>query len=182
VNAPFIYHMKPLDMRGDFLMPLNSLAKEHPDLFNSGIQKYLGREALIKEKIFPLGCLWNDVLHFAPIHPAIIFRTLEQLGANPKKSILWFKIPIGKIALTPTVYFESDPSDESGAYYFTEKNYSLFLPDKYKEELAIPNKAIDYYRRQVHLNKKILLFNGIKHILVKGRVDISDVEIISWGD
>lgn len=92
-SSQYLYHMKPLDMRGTSLMPLSSLKIEYPKLFEEAARKYIGREVIMNEKVFPLNCFWNDVIHFSPIHPSVIFNALEQLGGNPKKLLLWFKIP-----------------------------------------------------------------------------------------
>ena len=61
----YLYHKVPEDIKGNFLMPLNSLKKKYPSIYNKKVKKYEGRETLFNLKFPILNCLWNDqiILH-----------------------------------------------------------------------------------------------------------------------
>jgi hypothetical protein len=77
----YVYHRVPPDLRGTVLYPLNRLADVHPDLYEELQQNYATRRDIAALRIPPLGnCLWNDVLHFSPVHPARIQAALADAG------------------------------------------------------------------------------------------------------
>ena len=67
----FVYHMVPTEMIGEKLIPLNSLGKVHPSLYEKYTEKYYDhpeRSALLKKQVPKLDCLRNDILGEWLIH------------------------------------------------------------------------------------------------------------------
>ncbi len=79
----YVYHMVPEELKGEYLIPLNELKRVYPNLYREYIQKYKDhtqRENLLTRKIPKLECLWNDVVHFLPLHPYEIYKVLLEIG------------------------------------------------------------------------------------------------------
>ena len=86
----FVYHMVPAEMIGEKLIPLNSLGKVHPHLYEKYAEQYFDhpeRSKLLKKQVPKLDCLWNDVLHFLPLHPHHVYKALKGLGINAKAEL-----------------------------------------------------------------------------------------------
>lgn len=49
-----LFHLIPIDVRGDQLLPLKEFRSVHPDLFERHAAKHQGREWVIDEPIPPL--------------------------------------------------------------------------------------------------------------------------------
>ena len=75
-----LYHLLPEPLVGEALLPLNRLAEAHPEIAARHRAKYAGREALLRRPVPPLGCLWGDVLHLSPVHPARVREALLAVG------------------------------------------------------------------------------------------------------
>lgn len=89
-----LYHMKPFDMRGDVLYPLNAMKDIYPDIYEKQIAKYddhPSRKKLPLRRIPKLDCLWNDVIQCAPVHPHLIYPDpYEELTAVPPDALAWY--------------------------------------------------------------------------------------------
>lgn len=87
---PFtLYHRAVRDVRGDSLQPLNVLRELHPDVYAREAAKYVGREALMQERVERLDCLWNDVLFFSPVHPGPLLDAVRAIGREVSPVRFW---------------------------------------------------------------------------------------------
>jgi len=167
--GPFIYHKVPDDMQGDVLYPLNELKDRLPETYAIQVAKYKDREWLLQREILPLSCLWNDVLHFTPVHPRLIYTSLRQAG---------FKYP-------STRFFEFDYTrwdpDGCAIMFFSggeDRSYHLGRPCDFTNIDMLPSETEAYYRECYSQKANPLLFSGIPHVLYKGSVDIKNCTVI----
>lgn len=86
-----IYHRIPEQLIGSTLRPLNLLREGAPDLHARYLQKYEGRESALRQRIPGLDCLWNDVIHFSPVHPFKIVEALVE-AELPHQPSRWFEV------------------------------------------------------------------------------------------
>ncbi len=127
----YIYHMVPNDMKGSKLIPLNSLKEKHPNLYHRYTQKYLDhpeRAKLLKRHILELDCLWNDVLHFLPLHPYHVYEAITRLGVKTKENQQFFKIPIDRLK-----------NNKSAIYFYSKKKYRGPAANIEKDEIKLLN-------------------------------------------
>ena len=89
----YLYHRVPDDMKGSILYPLNQLRNVYPSLYAAKAASYKNREAVMQARIPILDCLWNDVIHFSPVHPSKIQRSRAEAGF-PRKPRRYFEIEI----------------------------------------------------------------------------------------
>ena len=80
----YIYHFKRKSIKGSELIPLNVQKKLLPEVYNEHVKKYKNREHLLEKRIPILDCLWNDVLHFSPINPQLIWDVFKREGLVPE--------------------------------------------------------------------------------------------------
>ncbi|UPT74966.1 MAG: HAMP domain-containing histidine kinase [Elusimicrobiota bacterium] len=71
-----LYHYVPDELVGETLYPLTRLADLHPRVAAEHALKYSGREHLMQVRLPILDCLWNDVLHLAPLFNVSLNGTL----------------------------------------------------------------------------------------------------------
>jgi hypothetical protein len=166
----YLYHRVPKEMRGNILYPLNMLKTEKPEVYKLGVEKYNGREDILSEKIEPLNCLWNDVIHLTAVHPREIKEALSQAG-----KVLEFDFyEIDPYLLDPsntTVYLYNKRKGE-------EKEFEVYDPHNITRYSSLPQRTKDYYIETILNNKDPLLFHIIPHILYKGSIDITAANII----
>ena len=174
----YIYHRVPDDLTGYVLYPLNQLKSVYPSLYTTKVASYQNREAVMQARLPFLNCLWNDVLHFSPVHPSKVQEALAEAGFGRK----------------PRRYFEVDPIEKG----FNATNAVVFLHQRVRLEkfrlaeedfrrftLAeisslgeIPEATLAYYREMFERGKRPLVYLYVPHILYQGKLDISDVNII----
>jgi len=172
----FIYHRVVENMQGTVLYPLNRLKDVFPEAYKTHVQKYDGREHLLETKIPILDCLWNDVLHFTAVSPDILFRNITDAGFDP--NIVWkrwYKIPVSML----------DPNNTTVCLYRRDislvpdsRSFSSFDPMKIMEYSTVPSETLKYYREQFKLGKRPLFFHRVPHILYKGTVDTTRLDIV----
>lgn len=144
----FVYHWKTDDFKGSELIPLNELKNEHPKIFENAFKKYIGRESLTNYQLPILKCLWNDVIHLAPIHPFIVKRQIEALGGTPRLGIKWFKIPVEKLENTRSIYFQDDEVFRND-YNFKNAKITQFNVSEYCELTGVPAHTTHYFQREI---------------------------------
>lgn len=174
----FIYHIVPKKLSGTRLIPLNEMKKLLPEVFVSEAKKYMGREKILERSIPKINCLWNDVLHFSPVSPEIIYSRLEELGFGKYPELKWFKIPIQKISNSPAVIYTA-PLNPRPDFKLAEEDVEIFDAQNWKEQTQLSGLAENYFLKCKSESKSPLPFQFTQHVLVKAQVDISDVQIIS---
>jgi len=177
MNTQFLYHRVPEKLEGDILYPLNQLREVFSNSYDFSVKKYEGREYLLDTIIPTLGCLWNDVLHFTAVHPSFIDRALVEAGFDSVESQKFFKIDPRLLDETnTTVYlYEHKGSDR----HANLANYESFDINNLQKYSIIPDSTKEYYKEMFLENKKPLLYHRIPHILYKGTLEISNLEIIT---
>ena len=180
----FLYHMVPKELIGDKLIPLNSIKKTYPNLYDEYTKKYFNhpeRPNLLKREIPKLNCLWNDVVHFLPLHPYHVYKALKSLEIKIREEQAFFKIPIENLKLNKNAIYLYSKENYKGpaAEINLDQIKSLNIED-YTELKEIPSDTIEYYKAEKDKGKPFGLFPYIPHLLSLGEIDIKDVEIIIW--
>lgn len=169
----YLYHRVPYNLTGKYLMPLNELKKKLPVVYKEHAKKYLKRDALLSMKVPKLNCLWNDALHLIAVHPKKINKALKEAGVNPKKR-KWFKINPKLLDSKKTIVYlyKKRPlnADSSEFIQFNVKK----LP-KYS---FIGKETKKFYKKAILNYQKVFTFHLMPHILYKGKLRISDLEVI----
>lgn len=164
-------------MQGNILYPLNQLKSIFPEIYKKEVEKYNGREEILKLKIPKLNCQWNDVLHFTTVNPSEIKKTLEQIGFEPPRR-KWYKINPNSLEKDKTTIYlyKYNRNNEN---YMTEKDFIEYSPSKLKRYSKISKRTLDYYKEMLAQDKKPLLFVYVPHILYKANTNISKLETIT---
>ncbi|MFC1720979.1 hypothetical protein ACFL0K_01860 [Patescibacteria group bacterium] len=171
----YVYHRVPENMTGNILYPLNNFKQKNIEIYNKEVEKYSGRERLLKLKIPILDCLWNDVLHLSPVDPSEIWHFFRSLNWG-KKQQKFYKIPVDLLDKEKIVIYLYKHKD--GEKMIQDFNFVKFDENILEENSKLPNKAKEYYKKSIANNEKFLLFHRVPHVLYKGEINISDLEII----
>lgn len=180
----FIYHKVPEEMMGDKLIPLNSLGITYPHLYEEYTKKYFDhpeRPKLLKKQIPKLNCLWNDVLHFLPLHPYYVYQAITSLGIKTKEEQQFFKIPIERLTSNRNaLYLYTKEKYKGPAEDIEEDEIKLLNIETYKGLKEIPSATVEYYKLENEKGNRFGLFSYIPHFLSLGDVEINDVESVTW--
>lgn len=167
-----VYHFVPRNLTGNILYPLNQLKEKHPELYATHAKKYDGRQFLLKTPIPILDCLWNDVLHFSPIHPETIRDAMIKFGRKWRPT-QWYEVDTQKLNFT----------DDNTVFYFSgdtlkDRYFEVFECERLDSMRDIPEKTLAYYRQSLAEGKAPLMFAHVPHILHKGQINLEQVKII----
>lgn len=175
---PFIYHLKPRNLLGDTLMPLNQLKDTFPELYEEKIVKYNGREHLLTRTIPILDCLWNDVVFFSPVPPEAIKAAFINIVGQWRETE-WLCVDTDDYNITNqnAVFKYPDMTREKGDFTIREQDYAPFDPDKLTTMREIPQHTLDYYAEAHAAGERILVWHGIPQILYKESINVSNMVI-----
>lgn len=172
----FLYHFVPDNMQGQTLYPLNQLKEVVPEAYDYHLKKYIGRERLLERKVPILDCLWNDVLHLTAVHPTKVTEAMINAGKKvPPKQFYSYEIPVEMIL-----------GDKSIVYLYTDikvpPDSSEYIPFRLEDignYSFISQKTIEYYRDCFLNVSKPIVYHFVPHILFKGSIEISGLNIVS---
>lgn len=174
----YIYHIVPPNITGAILYPLNQLKHKYPNLYQAQVKKYKGREILLERKLPRLDCLWNDVLHFSPVHPAKICHALREAGFQPGAFQVYEIDPraFGFNSQNSLIYLCSPR--EKGNFSVPETDFERYSYQKIAPLSDIPPATIAYFQQAKKQGERPFLFNLIPHILHKGAINTDTAKII----
>lgn len=176
-----IYHLKPENMQGELLIPLNQMDKED-ELYRQYSKKYIGREDLIKQSFPLLNCLWNDVVQFSALDPRIIIEELRK--HNPELTLSrksFYKFEVADLAgQYEGIVFDRDLSRVDKSFEVLPHEVRALEVDSYKELEAVPSRTIKYWKKVKEEGGVFLMFPFITHIMIKGPVDTRLAQEISF--
>lgn len=166
-------------MVGSVLYPLNGLKQHAPAQYAAHAAKYAGRDYMLTRRLPKLDCLWNDVLHCAPIHPSTIRRAITEAGFSVPNSLRWFVIPVDAITHSMAI-FQSDKHHTSA---LPDACITRVAPQSYREVTEMSASTLAWYAELKENNQPLRgFFNRAPHLLIQGAVDVSTYDIIVWND
>ncbi|HEY1037021.1 MAG TPA: hypothetical protein VGE62_00400 [Candidatus Paceibacterota bacterium] len=172
----YLYHWVPKDMEGDTLYPLNALKEMHPELYDKKAEKYSWRKQVMERKVWPLDCLWNDVLHFTAVHPADVKKAMEEAGDTERYETRCYQIDPKLLdpAKTTVLLYTHEPEKQYGP-----SDYATFDPDGLEPYTVIPEVTKEYYRKCFAEGKNPLVYPWVPHIFYKGSLGVKDLPIVT---
>ena len=174
--------MKRPGFVGARLYPLNRLKDSLPAVYENAIKKYEGREWLMGVTLPTLGCLWNDVLHFSLMHPAVIYKHLLDVGIDySKRELLWFEVPLADALAHPNVLYKNSRQDRSSRE-FPESDFEPVTAERVSELCGMPERNLRYYKECAEQKTHPLLWGYAPHVLVNGELDVSGYRTFDWRD
>lgn len=173
-TAARLYHLRPNAMRGTDLLPLAELATWAPDLHAAAMAKYVGRAWLPRMEVPALGCRRCDVVFLSALSPRLVFTELIRLGRRGGVPS-WFAIPAERLRGLPAVAY--DPPGRLTSAEARDEAMTPFDAGAYRELTALPAATRIHLRASFRLGRRPFLFHRVRHVLVRGVVDVADVPI-----
>ena len=159
-------------------MPLNDMKESLPEVYEKAAAKYKGREVLLERRIPKLDCLWNDVLHLAPINPQIIVDYWEEIGIEKiNHTIEVFKVPVDRIDEDQSICFLPQ-NVEYGKLENDNNHVSKFISSDYEEQTEVTQIQKDIWKQDRKNGRQTFWYSHTTHILFKGRIDTEGLETI----
>lgn len=166
-----LYHRVPPVMEGKRLLPLTLLKEAFPALFEANLKKYDGRLDALAQYIPPLHCYWPDVVFLTPVHPIAIRRSLVNAGLSPRPREYFAIKPSALSPARTTIWLGNNPSDPADYRQYSAGMVYFFSP--------MPLTTEDRYKAVVAGGGRPFIFAGLPHVLHRGGIDLTDVEIIT---
>lgn len=174
MSTQYLYHWVPKNMQGNILYPLNTLKEIMPEVYKYHEKKYENRMDRLKNKVPLLNCLWNDVLHFAAVHPSIVKKLVIDAGFT-WPTVEYFEVPVELVA-----------GDNSVVYLFNKfyvethdpSEFELFDINNMDKYRTIKPETLEYYKKCKAEGKGFLVYKMIPHILYKGNIDTTNIKKI----
>lgn len=169
----YLYHRVPANMSGTTLYPLNALRSVDPEAYEFHVQKYMGREKLMNERIPQLECLWNDVLFMSAVPPQDFCTAYHGAGFPRRRPMHFYRI---------------DPQalDESNFMVLTRmgidepRGYAPFKHADLPSYASIPRETCAYWEgERIKKNDRPFLWMHIPHILYRGSINVTYLEIVA---
>ena len=167
----YLYHRVPENMKGDILYPLNQLKNVYPDIYLKEVEKYKGREEVMKQEVPYLNCLWNDVLHLSAVHPIEIDNALRKEGTQLSGRLFYEIDPHLLETRNTVVYLFRDRSKD-------KSNFVPFDPEEVSEFSIFPKKTQSYYTEVIRRGGRPLLWVYVPHFMYLGSLNTVGLKII----
>lgn len=184
-KTQYVYHLVPRDMQGETLYPLNQLKTRWPEVYAKAIAKYdddPGRRLLPQLVIPKLGCLWNDVVMCASLHPYRLYQALTERGMRVSPALRFYQIPVERLEGKPlAVYYSDPPAGRDVGMPLNDSEIDLLTVRGYREQTALSARTLAWFDHLADVGKVFGLFVGVPHILVQGSIEVSSVPVITWG-
>lgn len=161
-------------MEGSILYPLNQLRGKYPAVYARALRRYTGRESLLEERIPLLDCLWNDVIHFSPVHPQKVASAYRRAGGSWIRKT-WLEIDLASAGFdsSNTVIFLHQPK-QFGEMGLHAEDFLLFQVESMATMCELPHETVEHYEESFRQNRRPFLFLWVPHVLHKGTVDIAN--------
>lgn len=174
-----VFHLLPRQLFGRTLYPLNRLKAIAPEAFEQHVHKYTGRQALLERRIPLLGCMWNDVLFFSPVHPEQIRDSFIAAGKTWKPR-QWCIVDTleHRFNRENTVIYYSPMDREKGDFSLSPDAITPFAPETLENLRVLPTETMNYYHEAVKNGDPIFPWRGIPHILYRGNIPLDSLAII----
>lgn len=161
-------------MQGETLHPGNQLKDVYPEQYDRSVEKYQGREQVQEQRVPMLGCLWNDVLHFTPVHPEQVRDALAELGRE--FSGKYFVVDPGLIPPEDAVIYMFKYGEREKKYQ--PDNWEPYDPKRIDELSSLPDETKAYFKEALDEGTNPLLWIRVPHIMYRGTLDTSGLERI----
>jgi hypothetical protein len=175
----YLYHHVPRDMQGSTLYPLNMLKTKLPIVYESEHSKYRGREYVTKQHIPPLGnCLWNDVLFLTAVNPQELIQARREAGWSDIQPQQYYKINPAVLDQSQLAVYLFKPTSLSKELLVDD--FTIYDYNDLSKYSHIPQETEAYFKQEFEEGKSRiqLFYRYIPHILYKGEIDVTNVEII----
>ena len=172
-----LYHRKSPHFRGSVLYPLNELREVAVDLYEQHHAKYAGREEILRQRVPPLNCLWNDVVHFSPVHPARVADLARAEGLVWHEAE-WFEIDPIAAGFTPanTAVFRYADTRVEGS--IPDEEFEPFDIARLPRMADVPASTREYYRSVPPGTSRYFVFVGVPHVLHRGPVNVAAARLV----
>jgi hypothetical protein len=170
----WLFHVLPDPMVGSVLYPLNELRERDPDTFRRARAKYEGREQVLELRVPLLDCLWNDVLHLSPVHPAEMIHALESAGFTPDRR-RFLRVDGTELEPAQTVLFLNSTDRE---HRFDAGQWEWFDATSASRHTRLPQATRDYYAACAGDGTRPFLFAHSPHVLFRGSLDVSRLDVV----
>lgn len=168
----YLYHIKPLKIEGDHLLPFSSLNEELKIRYST---KYTDRKSVPLQYIPNLDAKWQDIIHLSPVDLGLIKQYIFQHFDIDLK-FEYYKIPLNALDKIKAVIYLNNQTIHNTNESQILNNYVPFSDLKKYQE--IPTITKEYYKLCYQNKIRPLLFYGVPHVFYKGKIAIKELELL----
>ncbi|NRA68299.1 MAG: hypothetical protein HRU19_27695 [Pseudobacteriovorax sp.] len=183
----YLYHLKPKNLEGSILYPLNQIKERFPEAYHDHYKKYQNRADLPKIQVPKTGLTWSDFLHFSPYD----FRALKAAAMSGLRDYAehfaafdrdYFRVDSHDLEADKLfIFFNRKKKGSTNDHNIAAEEIAPF--SEYKGELPteISEEQIDDYRLAIESGRGPLLFSRSVHVLYAGSVCVENTVVFSTG-
>ncbi|WP_299747310.1 hypothetical protein [uncultured Tateyamaria sp.] len=179
-RATAVYHLHPSELRGDALVPLSTLERTQPDLYERAIAKYRNRMGSLRRPLPELGCLWVDCVQFSTVHPEDLRDAMIAAGfgwpARGRQFLVFDAARLEASATSIWLHRDTSPREDMAA---AMTDIVPFSTDRLHDLRAVANGTRAYLAEMAQLERRPLLFVGVPHILHRGPVSLAGSRLLT---
>lgn len=169
----YLYHFVPDNQYGKVIYPLNELKHKLPDVYRKQSAKY----ANLKEKDvkIPGFGYWNDCVNLMPVNPILVKRELEEFGHTTNWSWEFYLIDTSSLVQSNLIIMISDDGVDA-----SKRTFIPFSKENFEKYCHIGEPTRYRYKIAKEMGEQPNTFAGIPHVLYKGSIDTSNLEIVKF--
>ena len=167
----YLYHRVPDDMQGSVIYPWNMFIEKYPSKAEFVMGKYKNRANLVQSTIPNLNCLWNDVIFLSATHPEKVKGALIASWWEDKL-MKFFCIDSESLQQNDTLVYLGK------AGWIFPDNFGKYVTNDLEKYDYVPEETLVYYREKFKDWERPLMFYRMPHIIYKGIIETSGLEII----
>jgi hypothetical protein len=166
-----LFHAPVPELRGEALLPLNTLRERFPDIYAREHNKYVGREHILTTPVEPLSCTWADVVFFSPVPPDVLFEAIRASGRKVRSGQPW---TVDALDLDSDRCCIRLMRVEPGQLGCTPPDQDDWLPFTTATLRAVSEVTVRAVERLMSLNatEPMLPWGDVPHVLHRGPVRI----------
>jgi hypothetical protein len=169
----YLYHHVSNKQTGSIIYPLNELKNKHPEIYRKQSAKYDNIQE--KDVEIPGFGYWNDCINLMPVSPDLVKKELVKFGHNTNWPWIFYKIDSETLDNSKLVIMVPLESNNISRRQFIKFNKTNF--DKYCHIGGVTRQR---YQNAKDNNEQPNTFAGVPHVLYKGSIDTSNLEIIKF--
>jgi len=160
-------------MSGEIIYPLNQMKSIFPEIYEAQFKKYDWRPEIPVQRIPQLNCLWNDVVFLFATHPSVVSEALVESELNPLIHS-YYEIPLDRLDMN-NLSVKRWTRDNEGYHEFWEE-FDISKFDFYQK---LDEGTRQYFEDcKNSLAQRLLVYLTVPHILYKGTINVSGLNII----
>lgn len=169
----YLYHFVPQSQVGNIIYPLNQLKSVNPGIYESQSAKYKNQKE--KDVEIPDFGYWNDCINLMPVSPDLVKKELEKFGHDTNWSWRFYKIDSKNLDNSKLIFMVPTDGEDT-----MKREFLKFNEENFNKYAHIGDVTRFRFQQAKDNDEQPNTFAGIPHVLYRGTIDTSELEIVEF--